>query len=271
MDNVPGLSKYQSVLNKALERGDATEHTHRPTLKKLIESLGPDLTATNEPKQIKCGAPDYIVTRKSIPLGHIEAKDVGKDLAAIEKDSALKTPKTREGEQLKRYREALPNLILTDYLNFRLYVDGERRITAAVDPDTSNEPVQELLNAFLNPDVPTVRSPQNLAERMAAKARLARTIIHQVFDAESTHGTLHTQLDGFRKVLIETLSEDEFADMYAQTICYGLFAARCNHDPKKTFTRAGTVLMSRISQKRKNKKKLANPCCWPGAAQDRKS
>jgi hypothetical protein len=208
--------------------GNATEHTHRPSLKVFVESFGDELTATNEPKQVECGAPDFLVSRKSIPLGHIEAKDVGKDLDSVEKT-----------DQLKRYLEALPNLILTDYLEFRWYVFGERRLTAKLDTGSaaSIEAVYDLIEAFLEAKVPTVRSPKDLASRMGGMARLMRTIIRNVFDKESKQGSLHTQLKGFRSVLIETLSEDEFADMYAQTICYGLFAARCNHDEKKTFTR----------------------------------
>ncbi len=105
---------YLAKITAALKQGDATEHTHRPALKELLESLESDLLATNEPKRIACGAPDYIVLRKNVPLGYVEAKDVGKKLDDIEGD-----------EQLKRYRKSLRNLILTDYLEFRLYRNGE--------------------------------------------------------------------------------------------------------------------------------------------------
>jgi hypothetical protein len=80
------MSDIQNYLNKierAYTRGDATEHTHRPYLKALVESFQSGITATNEPKRIACGAPDYIITKGTIaqceiPLGYIEAKDVGK-------------------------------------------------------------------------------------------------------------------------------------------------------------------------------------------------
>lgn len=230
------FNNYLDNVETALRRGDATEHTHRPVLKTLIESLASGITATNEPKAIKCGAPDYIVTRAAIPLGYIEAKDVGKDLSRIEKD-----------EQLKRYREGLPNLVLTDYLEFRWYVAGEHRLTARLaeadgsgklrrDADGAGE-VQALLRAFIDARIPTVRSPRELASRMAGIARLAREAIRVTFAAEDKSGTLHTQFDAFRKVLIETLTAEQFADMYAQTLAYGLFAARCNHDGAEPFTR----------------------------------
>lgn len=102
------LKHYLSTIENALKAGNATEHTHRPALKALLESLDLRLTATNEPKRIACGAPDYIISRDGLTLGYIEAKDVGKSLA-----------ETERSEQLKRYLRALDNLILTDYLDFR--------------------------------------------------------------------------------------------------------------------------------------------------------
>ncbi len=109
------LSQYLKTLEKDLSAGNATEHTHRPALKSLVESLRAGITATNEPKRIKCGAPDYIVTRGETPLGYIEAKDVGKSLDREE-----------EGEQMGRCLNSLDNLLLTDYLEFRWYVRGEQ-------------------------------------------------------------------------------------------------------------------------------------------------
>ncbi|MBS1248066.1 MAG: hypothetical protein H6R48_855, partial [Proteobacteria bacterium] len=87
---------YLQQLSAALKAGNATEHTHRPALKALVEALDATVTATNEPKRIACGAPDYIVTRGDLPLGYIEAKDVGADLDAVE-----------AGEQVQRYRAGL--------------------------------------------------------------------------------------------------------------------------------------------------------------------
>jgi hypothetical protein len=107
------FTRYIKNLAKALSTGDATEHTHRPALKDLIEDLPSGIMATNEPKRIECGAPDFIVRKGALTIGYIEAKDTGKNLVEEEKS-----------EQLKRYHESLTNLILTDYLEFRWYVDG---------------------------------------------------------------------------------------------------------------------------------------------------
>ncbi|MDZ4164942.1 MAG: type ISP restriction/modification enzyme [Smithellaceae bacterium] len=221
------MKPYLAAIEGNLKLRNATEHTHRPALKSLIESLRENITATNEPKREQCGAPDFIVTRHGIPLGYIEAKDVGKPLDAVEKD-----------EQLRRYRESLGNLLLTDYLEFRWYVGGAHRLTARLArPEPSGKlkidkegvaQVTEILSAFLNEHIPLLRTPKDLACRMAALARLIRaTLLNALNDEEGGSG-LQQQLEGFRKVLLHDLTEAQFADMYAQTICYGLFAARSN-------------------------------------------
>lgn len=235
--NPAALKSYLSGIEQALRAGNATEHTHRPALKTLIEQIATGITATNEPKRIKCGAPDYIVTRGTIPLGYIEAKDVGVPLDGIE-----------SGEQLKRYRESLANLILTDYLEFRWYVTGEHRLTVKLaKPDKTGklkllpdaaEQLGRLLDGFLNADIPVINNPRELAIRMAAMARLIRSIISKTFAEEENEGALHQQMQAFQKVLLNDMTPEQFGDMYAQTICYGLFAARCNARSGERFTRA---------------------------------
>lgn len=222
---------YFKLLSQAVAKGDATEHTHRPALKTLLESLAPGIIATNEPKRIKCGAPDYILTRGETPLGYVEAKDVGEPLDKIEKS-----------DQMKRYLGSLGNLILTDYVEFRWYAGGQHRLTARLGTGGGKKPlvaepggeiqVKALLEAFLDAKVPTVSSPKELAGRMANLAKMVRESISRALADEEAHGdkggTLHQQFEGFRKTLLHDLTPEAFADMYAQTIAYGLFAARCN-------------------------------------------
>lgn len=228
-------SSYLRAVEKALKRGDATEHTHRPALKALLESLRVGIVATNEPRRIHCGSPDLVVSQRETPIGYVEAKDVKTDL-----------DKSESSEQLQRYRESLRNLILTDYLEFRLYRDGEfvRSVRlASASSGGSLSPIkgadlelQAMLQVFFDSQSPTISAPEDLAERMARAARLLRDMIVEVFNAEDDEGDLHEQYTAFREMLIAELSVAEFADMYAQTIAYGLFAARCNH-PDAGFTR----------------------------------
>ena len=95
----------RAIQNEAA-KGNATEHTHRPALKTLIESLGSGIIATNEPKRIDCGAPDFIITRGEVPLGYIEAKDVGVSLDKAERTEQLE--RYRETDRMSRLQTAFP-------------------------------------------------------------------------------------------------------------------------------------------------------------------
>lgn len=227
---------YLRELKKNLATGDATEHTHRPALKSLLEALGDGILATNEPKRVECGAPDYVITRNICPVGYVEAKDIGTNLDAAEKS-----------DQLRRYRSSLNNLILTDYLEFRWYLLGEKRQVIQVGNLTSSGTVKasvesiptamDLIRAFYAQEVPILARPKVLAQRMAVLARMLRSLIEQTFDQETEEGSLHAQIKAFRDTLIPGLDSARFADMYAQTITYGLFASRVRVATGQGFTR----------------------------------
>lgn len=229
------IKDYLKQIEKELRRGDSTEHTHRPALKSLMESVMTGVVATNEPKRVECGAPDFIVTKSHVPLGYVEAKDVGKPLNDIEKS-----------EQITRYF-ALGNLVLTDYLEFRWYVGGKRRLIArlaAADADgkvheftNGAEDLKELLQQFLTSTAASIANPKQLAERMAQLARVIRPLVADSLFAEDENGPLKQIMEGFRKVLLHDLTEEQFADMYTQTLCYGLFTAKCNHTGPDEFSR----------------------------------
>ncbi len=239
------IQEYILKLKKNLSDGDATEHTHRPALQAVLESSLKGVTATNEPKRIACGAPDFSIRRNTVPLGHIETKDVGTDLDEIE---AGRGP---HGEQFKRYIAALPNWILTDYLEFRWYVNGERRPVNALlgtlqgkkkislTPKGAEE-LSHLLEAFTTEPALTVESAEDLAEKMAGLTRVVRGLIAATFEHGSPKDRkqLENWITAFREVLIPDLDEHQFADMFAQTLAYGLFAARVHSlESKKPFTR----------------------------------
>ena len=90
------IDTYRRQIQREFQAGNATEHTHRPALKALIETLVPGVTATNEPRRVECGAPDYVISRESPhgpgTLGYVEAKDVDKPLGEIERAELLRKP-----------------------------------------------------------------------------------------------------------------------------------------------------------------------------------
>ena len=230
------LQTYIQEITQIYQQQNATEHTYRPALKKLIDSLDSQIQAINEPKRIACGAPDFVVKNGILEIGHIEAKDIGISLKKVEKTT-----------QMGRYFQALGNLILTDYLEFRWYVQGELTLTASLGTIDKNkkikidkegiQAVDQILRQFLLAKVPQITTPKYLAKCMADLAQLMRDAIKTALNDVDKGGTLREQLESFQRVLIKDLTVEQFADMYAQTICYGLFAARCNTDNPQTFSR----------------------------------
>jgi predicted helicase len=104
------------------------------------------------------------------------------------------------------------------------------------DKDSLQE-VADGLISFLNNEPEPIGSPKELAGHMARLAHMIREIIINALKKELVTGSLHAQWQAFRENLIPELSVEQFADMYAQTIAYGLFAARCETDKGKDFTR----------------------------------
>lgn len=106
--------KYINSVIQKYKTGKTTEHSFRGDLQEYIERAVHGVQAINEPRRQQCGAPDYIIQKKNIPIGYIEAKDIDKHLDTVDKS-----------EQLARYKASLDNLILTNYLEFWFYVNGE--------------------------------------------------------------------------------------------------------------------------------------------------
>ena len=242
------IQQYVDNIASRFKLGNATEHTYRADLQILLETLLPDVSATNEPKRQQCGAPDYILTRKDIPVGFIEAKDIGDaDLAGVKK--------TGNKEQFDRYKASLNNIIFTDYLDFHFYKDGQFISSikiAELVPLSLGEGLgvrslpqnfatfKNLLSNFSLEVTQSIKSSKKLAEMMAAKARLLSDVIEKALTSDETNqqdSTLKDQMNAFRQILIHDITPKGFADVYAQTIAYGMFAARL-HDPTlPTFSR----------------------------------
>jgi predicted helicase len=237
------IDQYIQAIIKEYKSGNATEHSYRGYLQQLIQSIVPEITVTNEPKKRDCGAPDYILIKKEIPVGFIEAKDIGdKDLEGVKK--------TGNKEQFDRYKKAsLGNLIFTDYLDFHFYIN-ETFITKITIAEKQNGIIVSLPNnytAFTNQIKDfcsqfgqTIKSSKKLAEIMAGKARLLSDVIEKALTSDETqneNSTLNDQMNAFKQILIHDITPKGFADVYAQTISYGMFAARL-HDPTlETFSR----------------------------------
>lgn len=226
--------KYINSVIQKYKTGKTTEHSFRGDLQEFIERTVIGVQAINEPRRQKCGAPDYIIQKKNIPIGYIEAKDIDKSLDSIDKT-----------EQLDRYKASLDNLILTNYLEFWFYKNGEHVDTIKVAElssgkiKTYNKEYQRLINAirnFCDYQGQTIKSPKQLANLMAQKAVMIRDVIINALELDS-ESSLVSQRNAFKQILLHDLTNHTFADMYAQTIAYGLFVARLNDTTLEDFSR----------------------------------
>jgi len=236
------INNYIDDLNKRYKSGNATESTYRGDLQQLLESLVSGIQVINEPKRQKCGALDYILTKQGIPLGFIEAKNIGeKDLEGAKK--------TGNKEQFDRYKAYLNNLIFTDYLRFHLYREGAlvTKIAIAAVTNKGIKPLSEnfgrfenLIKDFCTHTGQTIKSPKKLAEMMAGKARHLSGIVGKALTGDEDHredSTLKDQMAAFKQFLIHDITPQGFADVYAQTIVYGMFAARLHDSTPDAFSR----------------------------------
>lgn len=226
------INQYLSKLSQLYFAGNATEHSYRGDLQILLqEILGKEFAVINEPTRQKCGAPDYIVSKKEVPIGYIEAKDL-----------KLGIDHKKNKPQFDRYRNALENLIITDYLHFEFYKNGELKTKIALGEILMNEIVPHeknfesfihLIKDFGQEVSQTIKNSEKLAEMMANKALLMADVIHNALDEDDLaekNTELVQQRTAFKDMLIHDIDNQLFSDLYSQTIAYGLFVARY-HDP----------------------------------------
>ena len=237
---------YLSEIRSLYASGQTTEHSFRPALAKLFASIDPAITVINEPKHITdVGAPDFVFQRGDVAIGWCEAKDIGKDVRKFAANDYSKGQK-------ERYRKGLPNLIYTNGLDFEFIRDG-----AAVDfitiadliPTMPARPdsialLENRLRDFAHVTPLSITSSKRLAEMMAGKAAIIKDIMGRALvadmkakEAGKPATDLIGQYEAFKANLLHEITVDEFADIYAETIAYGLFAARLHDETPATFTR----------------------------------
>lgn len=226
------IKKYLSNLFNTYQKGDAREESYYKHLADFISTFSESqrkkkIDVTILPKRTEAGNPDFRIWdgRQKI-IGYIEAKDLGVDLDRIE-----------DSEQLERYLSTFPNVILTNFTEFRLYRDGEKieqvsiarpfiiKKLSTVPPLENEDKLFELLERFLDFSLPKTYTAKTLAVELAKRTKFLKD---EIVSEELKLGTksIHGFYDAFKEFLIAGINESEFADLYSQTITYGLFAAR---------------------------------------------
>ncbi len=230
------FGEYLRRLTETIRAGDAREESFYPVLAELIKDVAnatrrTEIKVTILPRPTEAGNPDFRVwDGKTQIVGYMEAKSPSEQLL----------DRWEDAPQVQRYRETFPNLILTNFLEFRLYRDGQRVRMARlaqpgvltqvkkVPPVENADEVWALLDHFLDFSLAQPPSAEKLAIELAKRTRFLRDVVRDELNKErqARKGHLLGFYDAFRKFLISTLTPDEFADLYAQTVTYGLFAAR---------------------------------------------
>ena len=230
------ISAYINEVSEKYKTGRAGEHAYRPTFEKLVKSLDQKLGIINDPKRTEYGAPDFIFVRGDLIAGYAETKDIDADLDKIEKT-----------EQVKRYF-GYSNLILTNYLEFRFFRNGERYgepiiIGKIADgavhiQEESFSSLEGVVTDFLAGKPEAIKNGARLAKIMGGKARRIRDNVRQFLATESEQNSeLVRVYEAIKKLLVPDLTRESFADMYAQTLVYGLFVARYYDETGKDFSR----------------------------------
>lgn len=231
------IQTYIKEIDEKYQTRQTTEHSYRSVLEKLIKAIT-ECEIINEAKHHDFGAPDLTILKNDIVLSFVETKDID--------DRDLDGNKSHQ-EQFERYKNALSTIIFTDYLDFHLYVDGELKDTVRIAEILNGHIVQNpsaegrfisIIESLRDAKPQKITSASRLAKLMAAKARLLADAIEEGLTKDlDNNSSLWSQYNSFKEVLIPDLTEKKFADIYAQTIAYGLFAARINDSTEDNFSR----------------------------------
>ncbi|MBF0553744.1 MAG: N-6 DNA methylase [Nitrospirae bacterium] len=232
------LNSYLKKITEAALHGDDREESFYSILADLLQAYCDSVDKRNvyiriNPKKTVAGNPDFRVwDGKQHITGYIEAKHPSTD----------NLDKIEDTEQLKRYLNTFPNLILTNFLEFRLYKNGKLtdKVTTCkpfilhklkTTPPVENEAeLMMLFEKYFSFSLPKVYDAESLAVELANRTRFMRdeVITHELMERAQSGSDFSISgfYEAFKVYLINGLSEKEFADLYAQTIMYGLFAAR---------------------------------------------
>ena len=227
--------KYLKALAAVARQGDAREESFYPALADMLKEMAratgkKDVHVTTLPRPTEGGNPDFRLWNGTDRIiGYVEAK----------KPTEERLDHIENSEQLQRYRATFPNLILTNFLEFRLYRNGECVQTVQVGrplilnavrttpPLENQDELYALLDCFLDFALPQTFTAESLAVELAKRTRLLRDVISEQFQQERANpGRLSGFFEAFQTYLIGSLTPENFADLFAQTITYGLFAAR---------------------------------------------
>jgi hypothetical protein len=245
INNKPTNELFTQYLNEVSSKYSDTntsEYGYRTPFENFLKEIFSEIKVKeidHDGKAIGGNKPDFVLSKDSVPLLYIEVKDIGVSLDKIEKS-----------EQLARYY-GYDNLVLTDYLEFRFYRNGLKYVEpisiASYDKKertlSYNQENFELLRKtiiqFTESHKEPIKSGSHLAKIMGGKAYRIRENAREMLNSPGKEKrSIYKVYETMKKQLIHDMSTDDFADMYAQTLVYGLFVARFHDTTPDSFTRS---------------------------------
>ncbi|WRA12985.1 N-6 DNA methylase [Helicobacter pylori] len=217
---------------------EGNELTHRPSLCNLLNRLkdnfNKEFKIEHEPKRDQGSQPDFRVSFQGLNIGYIENKRAGIDLNKLLKS-----------DQIRKYLELNPNLMLTDYLNFMWVGKDENNAplikkeisVASLDelskplkpkPQTERDLI-ELFKSFFNHEAAPITNAKDFATHLSPRTRYLKDALIKY--QEKTQ--VSSIFNNFKEYLYEELSFEDFSDALAQTLTYSLFLAKLNHPFEK--------------------------------------
>ncbi|MGL2433939.1 type ISP restriction/modification enzyme [Helicobacter pylori] len=220
---------------------EKNELTHRRSLHNLLDSLkdnfNKEFKIEHEPERKQGSQPDFRVSYQGLSIGYIENKRAGTNLRKI--------VESEKSDQVLKYLELNPNLMLTDYLNFVWVGKDEnnepliKREISIASPDELSKPLKpkpqterdliELFKSFFNHEAAPITNAKDFATHLSAPTKYLKDALITYQKDEQVYSIFNN----FKEYLYEELSFEDFSDALAQTLTYSLFIAKLNHPFEK--------------------------------------
>lgn len=235
------INNYLQNIARYFRDETSSEMSYRTDFQRFLGTIFPETEKyhiQHDPKATSGNKPDFIIAKNGVPLLYIEVKKVGEDLDKIEKSN-----------QARRYF-GYANLVISDYLEFRFYRNGQKydesislgkpnlKTKEIAFQDENGERLARTILDFTASQKEPIKSGKHLAKIMGGKAqRIRDNIVHFLNLEQTENEELIKIMNVIRENLVADIDTEKFADMYAQTLVYGLFVARYNDKTLDDFSR----------------------------------
>ena len=122
-----------------------------------------------------------------------------------------------------------------DFTQIRTFEERISHLSWVKDVTDTQAWYEQWSAAFVTAYHQVIRDSASLTVKLAAEAQAIRDRILDIYAVETHGGYVHKLFKDFKDNLIHDMTKQQFADMYAQTVVYGLFSARCMDKTQDSF------------------------------------